>query len=174
MIQKLFKAAFVCPHFILMMLGGLSIAALAAALTSQYVFGMHPCELCLYQRIPYAVVILLAGLGIIATKAMGAKYGAFNIALCGIAFLINSGIAFFHVGVEQAWWSYGCSVPDMTGLTPDEMMAAIKSASTVSCSDIPWQMFGISMAGYNVILCLGLGFYASVASSTVIKNKSAH
>jgi len=154
-----------------MALGAIAITALTSALIAQYTFGMHPCELCLYQRIPYAVIILLSGMGIIAVKSMGAKYGAFNIALCAIALFINSGIALFHVGVEQSWWSYGCSVPNMVGLTTEEMLEKIKSAPSVSCGDIPWQMFGISMAGYNVIICALLAIYSFIATITVVKHK---
>jgi len=172
MISRLFTAAFKCPHFILMILGAISVAALTAALISQYVFDMHPCYLCLWQRIPYAVVILLAVLGVVATKIMGAKYGAFNIALCGIAFLINSGIAFYHVGVEQGWFSSGCTFGDLAGLSPEEIAEAIANAPSVSCADIPFELFGISMAGYNVLLCGGFGIYSLIASYTVVKHKS--
>ncbi len=171
MIQRLFTAAFHCPHFIFMILGGLSAAALSAALISQYAFDMHPCFLCLWQRIPYAVVILLSIMGGIATKQMGIKYGAFNIALCGIAFFINSGIAFYHVGVEQQWWSSGCSVPNLSTLSPEDMMAVIQSAPAVSCGDIQFELFGISMAGYNVVLCLILGIYSFIALKTVLNHK---
>ena len=172
MIIRLFKAAFVCPYFIFLILGGISLVALSAALIGQYFFGLYPCYLCLWQRVPYAVVVLLSVLGVIATKQMGVKYGAFNIVLCGIAFLINSGIAFFHVGVEQGWWTSGCSVPDLSNLSPEDMMTAIKAAPTVSCADIPWQMFGISMAGYNVILCGCLAIYCFIATKTVLKYKT--
>lgn len=169
MIQKLFKAAFYCPHFILMILGGISALALIMALISQYGFDMHPCYLCLWQRIPYAVVILLAILGVVATKIMGKHYGVLNIALCGVAFLINSGIAFYHVGVEQGWWGSSCTLPDLSKMTPEEMMTAIKNAPAVSCGDIQFELFGISMAGYNVILCGMLGVYALITCFTVIK-----
>ena len=171
MIQRLFNVAFKCPHFILMLLGGISATALIMALVSQYGFDMHPCYLCLWQRIPYAVVILLAIMGLKATKVMGAKYGAFNIALCGIALLINSGIAFYHVGVEQTWWGSSCTLPDLSAMSPDEMMAAIKSAPAVSCGDIQFELFGVSMAGYNVLLCTGLGVYALIAARCVVKNR---
>lgn len=170
MINRLYKAAFYCPHLILMGLGGIAVIALTAALISQYGFDMHPCHLCLWQRIPYAVVIMLAALGIIATKKMGAKYGAFNIALCGIAFLINSGIAFYHVGVEQKWWGSSCALPDLSNMSPEQMMETIKNAPAVSCGDIQFELFGVSMAGYNVILCSILGVYALIASRTVINN----
>lgn len=170
MITRLFKAAFYCPHFILIVLGGISIMALTAALISQYVFDMHPCYLCLWQRIPYAVVILLSGIGIVAVKVMGKKYGVFNIVLCGIALLINAGIAFYHVGVEQHWWSSACSFKDLADLAVTDMAAAIKAAPTVSCDQIPFELFGISMAGYNVLLCGGLGIYSLIASYTVMKS----
>lgn len=169
MIQKILKAAFSCPYFIFMIIGGLSVFALSAALISQYGFGMHPCYLCLWQRVPYAVVILLSVLGVVATKQMGVQYGAFNILLCGVAFLINSGIAFFHVGVEQQWWSSGCSVPDLSTLSAEEMIIAIQTAPTVSCSDIPFELFGISMAGYNVLICLALGVYCLIVAKRVIR-----
>lgn len=169
MIRKLFNAAFTCPIFILAMLGGISVSALTAALISQYGFGLHPCELCIYQRIPYAVVILLSILGIVATKQMGAKYGAFNIFLCAVALLINSGIAVYHVGVEEGWWVSGCSLGNLAEMNPDDMINAIKSAPAVSCSAKPWSLFGISMAGYNVLLCGGLGIYSFIASITVTR-----
>jgi len=169
MIQRICKAAFYCPHFILWFLGLVSVAALAAALTSQYAFGLRPCELCIFQRIPYAVVILLSMLGLVATKQMGAKYGAFNIFLCGVALLINSGIAFYHVGVEEGWWTSGCSLPNLSAQSVDDMMNAIKSAPAVSCSAKPWSLFGITMAGYNLVLCAGLGLYSIFASIMVTR-----
>lgn len=169
MIKRLFNALFKCPHFILITLGGVSATAIALALISQYAFDMHPCYLCLWQRIPYAVAILLAVMGLKATKIMGAKYGAFNILLIGFALLINSGIAFYHVGVEQRWWGSSCTLPDLSNLSSQDMMAAIKSAPAVSCGDIQFELFGISMAGYNIALCFGLGIYAFVAARCVMK-----
>lgn len=172
MITRLFKAAFYCPQFILMSLGAISVAALTAALISQYVFGLLPCELCIFQRIPYAVVILLAIMGVMATKQMGAKYGAFNIFLCGVALLINSGIAFYHVGVEEGWWVSGCSLGDLSSMDADAFAASIKSAPAVSCSAKPWSLFGVSMAGYNVMICAALGIYSIIASITVTRKSN--
>lgn len=172
MIKRLIDNAFYNPLFILWGLGGISIAALAAALISQYVFGLLPCDLCIYQRIPYAVVILLCLFGIMATKVMGTTYGALNIALCGIALLINSGIAVYHVGVEESWWTSGCAVGDLASMTVDDFATAIKSAPAVSCSAKPWTLFGVSMAGYNVLLCGGLGIYALIAGITVTRRSN--
>lgn len=174
MISNLFKRAFTCPLFILYSLGSISVAALTAALISQYGFGLRPCELCIYQRIPFAVVILLAVMGVIAAKQMGNKYGAFNIFLCGAALLINSGIAFYHVGVEEGWWTSGCSIGNLASQSVDDLMSTIKSAPAVSCSAKPWSLFGITMAGYNLVMCAGLGIYSIIASVTVTRKANGY
>lgn len=164
------KAAFSSPVFILCVLAGISVAALAFALTGQYGFGLHPCVLCIYQRIPYGIVIGLAVIGTVLTNKAGDKAGAAVIALCGLAFLANAGIAFYHVGVEEKWWaSAACSVPDLSNLSFEELQRRIQEAPSVSCDAIAWQMLGISMAGYNVILCGLLGIYALAASVTVTR-----
>ncbi len=130
----------------------ISAAALAAALTSQYGFDLHPCELCIYQRIPYALIVGLGLLGLIMPVVSMPMIG-----LIGLAFLANSGIAFFHTGVERKWWQglEGCSAPDMSGSIED-LMARIQSTSVARCDEIPWSMFGLSMANYNVLACVGL------------------
>lgn len=174
MIKRLISAAFKCPAFAQTIMGGISAFALAFALTAQYAFNMQPCVLCIYQRIPYAVVIALAIMGILATKAMGPRYGALNVALCGIAFLVNSGIAFYNVGVEQHWWVSGCSTPTFANMSPEEALQAIRNAPLARCDEIAWSLFGISMAGYNVLMCLVLGFYGLIASYTIPKKKTAN
>ena len=171
MFTRIITAAFKCPNFILMLLASISIFTLSFALISQYGFGLYPCEFCLYQRIPYAVVIVLAFFGIMATKMMGPQYGAFNITLCGIALLINCGLAFYHLGIEQQWWISGCSTPDFSGMSMDEISTALNNAPNVRCDEIAWQLFGISMAGYNIIICLFLGVYSLIASHTVKKHQ---
>lgn len=171
MINRIYTAAFRCPYFILTALGTISFLAISFALISQYGFGLYPCEYCIYQRIPYVIVIVLAILGLIATNMMGRKYGAFNIMLCGVALLINSCIAFYHVGIEQNWWTSGCSLPDFSGMSAEEISAAIRNAPAARCDDIAWQLFGISMAGYNVIICFALGIYSFIAARGVVKAK---
>jgi disulfide bond formation protein DsbB len=170
MISRIYKAALTCPYFILMILGGVSVAALAAAYIGQYGFDLYPCYLCLWQRIPYMIVIMLAIFGMIATKAMDARYGALNILFAAVAFFVNSAIAFYHVGVEEQWWaSTACSMPDFSGLSAAELAQAIRETPVVRCDEVQWRLFGISMAGYNVMLCFVLGIYASIAGVKVMK-----
>lgn len=123
--------------------------ALGAALTGQYGFGLHPCELCIYQRIPFGIVIILGGLGFLAAKS-----ARIMAALSALALLVNSGIALFHSGVERKWWQglQGCSTPDMSGSIED-LLARIQNTAVTRCDEIPWSLFGLSMANYNVLAC---------------------
>lgn len=126
-------------------------SALSAALISQYVFGLHPCELCLYQRVPFVAMIILGLIG------ASSGYGRITLWISAIAMIINSGIAVFHSGVERKWWAglSGCTSPDMSGSIED-VIARISATAVTRCDEISWSLFGLSMANYNVFLCAGL------------------
>lgn len=127
-----------------------SVGALATAFTSQYVFGLWPCVLCLYQRWPYAVVIAIALIGISLRRKVGS--GALLV-LCAIGFATTAAIGGFHVGVEQGWWegTAECVGDTSKALSLQDLKAQIMSAPVVRCDDVAWSLFGISMAGFNVI-----------------------
>lgn len=131
-----------------------SVFALGFALISEHVFGLEPCILCIYQRVPY-VITALAGLLIILLHFRGGRGpAAILTALAGLVFLVGGLIAFYHVGVEQHWWRSvfeGCRV-DMASLDAENLLAQIENAQAARCDQIPWQLFGISMAGYNALM----------------------
>lgn len=128
----------------------ISVTALTSVFISQYGFGLHPCHLCIYQRWPFAVTIVLGLIGLLT------NFKKPVIALSGLTFLINAGIAFYHSGVERKWWAglAGCSTPDMSGSIED-LMARIEATAVTRCDEIAFELFGLSMANYNVLLCLG-------------------
>lgn len=135
----------------------LSAVALGSALIGQFVYGLQPCELCIAQRWPWIVAI---GLSLIVVTLVRNKFiQSILILATGITLLTNSGIAFFHVGVEQAWWAglASCSPALPTGASIEELRAHLLAAPTVSCGDVAWSLFGISMAGYNALLSLAGG-----------------
>jgi disulfide bond formation protein DsbB len=151
----------------------ISVFALGMALMSQYVFGLLPCNLCVIQRLPYGIVIVLGILGFfIAGKCK--KTTAAIMSLTGLTFLANSVIAFYHSGVELKWWvSFleGCSVPKLSS-DIKEMMAQIQAAKdVVRCDEIPWAdpILNLSMANYNVVFCFGLGAVALISARLVWK-----
>ena len=152
---------------------GISGLSLAAALTAQYVFGLAPCILCIYQRIPFIVAILLAALGFGLKKLRKDNMVAPVIGLSGLVFLANSVIAFYHSGVERHWWPSfleGCAVPDL-GNSPEDILKNIMNAPSVRCDEIPWAdpILGLSMANYNVILCLGLAVVCFVSAILLMR-----
>ena len=129
-----------------------SIGLLGGAFAFQYVGGMAPCQLCLYQRWPHAAAILI-GVVALATGWRGLAW------LGVLAALATAAIGIFHVGVEQKWWVglATCTAGSIEGIsTSDLLNPAADVAAPVRCDQIAWQMLGISMAGWNVILSLGL------------------
>jgi disulfide bond formation protein DsbB len=148
------------PLFILVA----SVAILGTAFAFQYWDGLAPCELCLYQRYPYDVAILLALLAFILP---GGSLRRGLILLCGLAFLADAGIALFHVGVEQHWWEglAACSAPEnQAGAhTLDSLRAQLEATPVVRCDHIAWSLFGISMAGYNFVAALLLALFSFAA-----------
>jgi len=144
------------PLFVILV----GVAALAAASFAQYVGGLAPCPLCLWQRYPYGVAI---GLGIIALLLADRPIAArVVLALGGLAILTSGGIAVFHVGVEQHWWegTSACTTKIKAGMSAADFEAAILAAPVVRCDDIAWSLFGISMAGYNVLYSGALGAFS--------------
>ncbi len=152
-----FDLAFLAPFGII----AVSVAALANAYTAEYVFGLEPCILCLYQRVPYAVAGVL---GVAALMIPRVRTGA--VAASGGVFLVGSAIAFYHVGVEQHWWVSAASCAGGGGApgdiggpaTVDELRQMLMRAEPVkACDVVDWTLFGLSMATYNVGLSLALG-----------------
>jgi disulfide bond formation protein DsbB len=78
--------------------------------------------------------------------------------LGGLAALASAGLGGYHAGVEQKWWPgpNTCTSQSIEGLSTDDLLAQIMNAPVVRCDEIPWDMFGISMAGWNMIISLGL------------------
>lgn len=141
-----------------------SAASLIIALIAQYFFDLQPCNLCVIQRWPFVIIIVLSLIGYFAEGK--SKIAATIMGLIVITFLSNAVIAFYHSGVERKWWKSfleGCSVPQLDG-NADQILAQIQMITkAVRCDEIPWAdpIFGLSMANYNVAFCLGLGIIAS-------------
>ncbi|PKU22783.1 disulfide bond formation protein B [Telmatospirillum siberiense] len=142
------------------------VGAMGTALITQYGFGLEPCILCFYQRIPYVVAGVLAVIALSSKVPVRGKIVL--IALCALAFAIDSGIAFYHVGVEHHWWESAC----VGGVNPEAnsaeaLKALLAGPPPVPCDRIPWSVFGISMAGYNALFTCGLAVFSVWAARTL-------
>lgn len=146
-----------------------ALIALGTAYTAQYMFGYDPCILCLYQRIPYAIigVIGIATLFFIEPEKMH-----WVVLFTVFVLLASAGIAFYHVGVEQKWWISIAPCGGGTGeiTTTDDLLRDLQGKPPASCSDAEWTLFGVSMATYNVSVSLAL---AGTAFSTWRNMKKA-
>jgi len=155
-----FKALTAMPAVCLAAAALAAAAMLGAALTFQYVGGLFPCELCIWQRWPYGGVIAVGGIGAAALRG-AARPGPLAIvlgAVIALLFLADAGIAQFHVGVEQGWWQ-GTEACVGTGVDADDLEAlrkAILEAPSVRCDEVVWSLFGLSMAAWNGLIALGL------------------
>jgi disulfide bond formation protein DsbB len=145
------------PRYLAAAIALASAGILAVAYISQYGFGLKPCTLCLYQRGPYALNIVLGIMAVLASFRYP-RLTRLILYVAVLSFLSGAAIAGFHVGVEQGWWkglaSCGGNIP--TGATIEELRAFMEQQAIVRCDKPAWEMFGISMAGYNFLLSLGL------------------
>lgn len=134
-------------NLIIIAAGG-SLGLLLGAFAFQYIGGMVPCVLCLYQRWPHAAAVLIG--------LMGLKIGGRVLPLLGaLAAATSAGIGVFHVGVEQKWWDglAACTVDTLSGVSGADLLNTdLTVGAPVRCDAIPWEMFGVSMAGWNVIV----------------------
>jgi disulfide bond formation protein DsbB len=144
------------PHLVLVF----SAAALGTAYAAEFGFGLEPCPLCLYQRVPYWIA---AALGLAALATPAGRLRTTMIAAAGLVFLAGAGIAFYHVGVERHWWASAvCGTEIETGLSVEQLAERLMATPPQSCDQINWSLFGISMATYNAAfsLVLAVGTFA--------------
>lgn len=136
----------------------IAIATLAAAYGSQYIGGLAPCELCLYQRWPWwaAIALLLASF----IPAIGPAGRGALVTLAGIGLIAGAGIAFYHVGVEQHWWAGPAACAGGAQPTSFAELQKMMHEPVPRCDEPAWSMLGISMAGYNGLLSLATGVFA--------------
>ena len=136
----------------------LSAGALAAAMLSQYFGGLQPCVLCVYQRLPHFLGVVLG----LSSFFVAGKQRRILVGLAGLTWLAGAGIAGFHVGVEQHWWAGTSACGAAAGPAPslEALTAQILAAPVARCDQVPWSLFGLSMAGQNLVISLFLGVAA--------------
>ena len=154
-----------------------SLAILGAAFGFQYLAALEPCPLCVYQRYPYAVTIGLSLVALAMTgrpALAGPYFGPALTALCGAAFAAGAGIAAYHIGVEQGWFaaSEACTATAFEATDIDDLMAALKATPVARCDQIPWSLFGVSLAGYNLIASAALAGLSFAAAARQLGRQS--
>lgn len=128
---------------------GGSAALLLGAFAFQHLAGLAPCKLCIWQRYPHVVAVLIGALTLLVPLPALLATGA-------LAALATAGIGGYHMGVEQGWWQgpTSCSSAPVNSIDPDALFDQIMAAPLVRCDEIAWQLAGLSMAGWNMVLSL--------------------
>ncbi|WP_416900317.1 MAG: disulfide bond formation protein B [Minwuia sp.] len=126
---------------------GIAVLALGTALVAQYVFGLAPCALCVWQRWPYVAALAVAALAFLLKGH--ARWWALAAAAC---FAATAGVGVFHAGVEQGLWQgletcSGAGTPDSL----DSLRAQVLGAQPARCDQIPFEFLGLSIAGWNAV-----------------------
>jgi disulfide bond formation protein DsbB len=135
-----------------------SIAVLLGAYGFEYIGGLAPCRLCIYQRVPYFLAIFLC-----AIAWWRPATTRWISALLVADFLSGAGLGIYHAGVEWHWWAgpATCSATGGYAGTAEQLMAQLLAAPVVLCDKVAWSLFGISLAGYNALISAGLAVLAA-------------
>jgi disulfide bond formation protein DsbB len=130
------------------------IGALFVAYYAEVVHQLEPCILCIYQRVPFALVIVFGLTGIFRPALL-----KWVLLFAGIVFLVGSGIAIYHVGVEHHWWASSCTGGLVSKLSTTSLLQELQKKPIKPCDELEWALFGVSMAIYNVFYSLALSVF---------------
>ena len=129
----------------------ISLIALISAYFIEYILGHQPCILCLYERIPFFLAIL-----IILINYKFNKLEKYFILLLAIIFFIATILSLYHLGIEQGFIqeSLLCNLEKGANIVDkDEILKQLQQKS-ISCKDVTFKIFGLSLTSYNIIISL--------------------
>ena len=119
----------------------------------EHQLGHEPCKLCLYQRIPYFLSMMLI-IKILFIK----KYERITLLILFLVFISSAALAFYHFGIEQDFFSesLACTASDLSNTYSKEQLLEQLKQNTISCKDVSFRIFGVSLAAINTIFSLVL------------------
>ena len=137
--------------FILNGILAFSILSLSIAYFIQYVLGHKPCNLCIIERIPYIASIILISLIFILNK-----YQKIISILILIFFIFGAVVSFYHFGIEQGFFSESlvCDLGNGQPLNKEDLLNQLKKTEIVSCKDVTFRFFGLSLATINTVISI--------------------
>ena len=124
------------------------LVLMAGALGSQYLGGLVPCEMCMWQRYPHYAAIVAAALAILLRRT---PLSLPLTILAGVLILVSGGIGGFHAGVEYKWW-LGPQHCTGTVAAGADFLKRLLAAPVIRCDEPQWTLFGISLAGFNFLI----------------------
>jgi len=128
-----------------------SIIAIVFAFFIEYILGHQPCNLCILERIPYLVAII-----VVLLNFKFIQFEKFFILLLTIIFLAGTILSLYHLGIEQGFIqeSLVCDLKSGSNLlSKEEILKQLKEKS-ISCKDVTFKIFGLSLTSYNILISL--------------------
>ncbi len=131
----------------------ISLVSIISAFFIEYVLGHQPCNLCLIQRIPYVMCLILIILNYLIEKDE-----KFVILLLILIFSFGFLISFYHFGIEQGFFkeSAVCTMKNTSGIISKEELLKQLQIKIVSCKDVTFRIFGFSLTTFNILINLFL------------------
>ena len=128
-----------------------SFVALISAYFIQYILGHQPCNLCLYERIPYFLAIL-----IVSINYKYNKLEKYFIVILAIIFVIATFLSLYHLGIEKGFVeeSLLCNLEKGLNIIDKEEILKQLQQKTISCKDVTFKIFGLSLTNYNIFISL--------------------
>jgi disulfide bond formation protein DsbB len=128
-----------------------SIIALTSAFFIEYVLGHQPCNLCILERIPYLLAVI-----VVLLNYRFVKFKKFFILLLIIIFLAGTTLSLYHLSIEQGFIqeSLVCDLKNGSNLLSKEEILKQLQEKKVSCKDVTFKIFGLSLTSYNILLSL--------------------
>ena len=146
----------------------ISLVAIISAYFIEYVLGHQPCNLCLIERIPYGLSIIL-----VTFNYFFKKNEKLIILLLILIFFFSFAISIYHLGIEQGLFKESgvCGLKNMTGIISKEEILKQLQEKTVSCKDVTFRIFGLSLTSINILLSLILAILLTKIYISYEKNK---
>lgn len=141
------------------LIAAIGALAIGGALVLEHVFGYVPCMLCLWQRWPYYFGVPLAALvALVALQGNNPVLVRAELVLIGVVFLVGAGLGVYHAGVEWGWWlgPGACGGATVAPTSAGGLMDQMRTTRIVPCDAAAFRVLGLSLAGWNVLVCLGL------------------
>ena len=143
-----------------------SIATLAGAYFFEHVLGYIPGSLCLQGRAPHYFAIGAALIAGLLSREANIGIGVLIfLGLCFAAYMAGVGISAYHIGVEQKWWEgpVACGSGNLVAGSLEELQSALQGRiHAPRCDEAAWSLFGVSLAGFNLLISLALGALAAL------------
>ena len=151
---------------------GLGAAAtVGGALVFEHAFGYVPCKLCLMQRDPYYAAIPLA----LAAALAPPRWGRAGLWLLALVFAVSAGLGAYHAGVEWGWFLGPSDCGGGSGTAPGavgDFLSSLNKVRVVSCTEAAWRFLGLSLAGWNALVSLGLAALGAWGASRAYGSSS--